>query len=78
MSETLKALRALAVVSDEAAWGVDCENCDLLPVVVATREQARVIAREHRANYDRPKPAVRAVRVRVVMIQDDQPAEGAQ
>jgi hypothetical protein len=55
---------------------VDCDNCDLLPIAVATREQARAIARDHRALYDKPKPTVRAVRVRIVLVDDDQPQEG--
>lgn len=59
-------------LSEDTAWGVLCDGCGLLPSTYETREQARKRARVHRSIYGDPKPAVTAVRVRVVLVETAQ------
>lgn len=57
----------MAIESDYITWGVLCDSCGLLPIVRDTRHEARDVEREHRGYHEHPKPAVRAVRVRVML-----------
>lgn len=59
--------------SETTAWGVLCDECGLLPFAMETREKARALARQHRAWYMDPKPAVAVVRVRTVLVLEPEP-----
>lgn len=55
------------LTSEDSAWGVFCEACGLQPLTFPRRNDARMEAKMHRMRYDRPKPSVSVVRVRVTM-----------